>query len=57
MPTKSYLYFPKYDGDLRTRPAYREGIYSAWVKIVNVHTKNPSRGLPTVMAHFIFKLS
>lgn len=26
MPPKSYLYFSKYDGDLRTMPAYLEGL-------------------------------
>jgi len=50
MPAKSYLYFPQYDGDLRTMPAYLEGLDVAGVKIVNVHAKNPSIGLPTVMA-------
>jgi alanine dehydrogenase len=34
-------------------PAYLEGIYSAGEKIVNIHPKNPSRGLPTVMTPFI----
>jgi alanine dehydrogenase len=50
MPPKSYLYFPKYDGDLRTMPAYLEGLDNAGVKIVNVHAANPKIGLPTVMA-------
>lgn len=50
MPPKSYLYFPQYDGDLRTMPAYLEGEEQAGVKIVNVHTQNPAMGLPTVMA-------
>ncbi|HWQ18275.1 MAG TPA: alanine dehydrogenase [Methanotrichaceae archaeon] len=50
MPPKSYLYFTSYDGDLRTMPAYLEGMDSAGVKIVNVHEKNPAEGLPTVMA-------
>ena len=50
MPAKSYLYFPQYDGDLRTMPAYLEGLDVAGVKIVNVHAKNPGIGLPTVMA-------
>ncbi len=50
MPPKSYLYFQKYDGDLRTMPAYLEGMNSAGVKIVNVHPRNPGIGLPTVMA-------
>ncbi len=50
MPPKPYLYFPKYDGDLRTMPAYLEGQDVAGVKIVNVHVKNSEKGLPTVMA-------
>lgn len=50
MPPKSYLHFSKYDGDLRTMPAYLEAESQAGVKIVNVHAKNPDVGLPTVMA-------
>jgi alanine dehydrogenase len=50
MPPKPYLYFPKYDGDLRTMPAYLEGLGLAGVKIVNVHPRNHEKGLPTVMA-------
>ena len=50
MPPKSYLYFSKYDGDLRSMPAYLEGQDLAGVKIVNVHAANPKIGLPTVMA-------
>jgi len=50
MPPKSYLYFKSHNGDLRTMPAYLEKIDSAGVKIVNVHTGNASKGLPTVMA-------
>jgi alanine dehydrogenase len=53
MPPKSYLYFPKYGGDLRTMPAYLEGQDIAGVKIVNVHPGNPGKGLPTVMALFV----
>ena len=53
MPPKSYLYFSKDDGDLRTMPAYLEGLDSAGVKIVNVHPKNRDIGLPTVMAVFV----
>jgi alanine dehydrogenase len=53
MPPKSYLYFPKYSGDLRTMPAYLEGLDLAGVKIVNVHPGNPAKGLPTVMALFV----
>jgi len=50
MPPKSYLYYKKYDGDLRTMPAYLEGEDLTGVKIVNVHPKNREIGLPTVMA-------
>jgi alanine dehydrogenase len=50
MPPKSYLYFSRYDGDLRTMPAYLEGQDLAGVKIVNVHTRNQEIGLPTIMA-------
>lgn len=50
MPPKSYLYFQKYSGDLRSMPAYLEGLDIAGVKIVNVHPGNNSFGLPTVMA-------
>jgi alanine dehydrogenase len=50
MPPKSYLYFTRYDGDLRTMPAYLESDDVAGVKIVNVHPNNPKIGLPTVMA-------
>ena len=50
MPPKSYIYFTRYDGDLRTMPAYLEGQDLAGVKIVNVHTRNQEMGLPTVMA-------
>lgn len=53
MPPKPYLYFFGYDGDLRTMPAYLEGLDLAGVKIVNVHTRNPGIGLPTVMALLI----
>jgi alanine dehydrogenase len=50
MPPKSYLFFSKYEGDLRSMPAYLEGLDAAGVKIVNFHNKNSARGLPTVMA-------
>ena len=57
MPPKSYLNFSKYDGDLRTMPAYLEGQDQAGVKIVNVHTRNPEIGLPTVMALLVLNSS
>ncbi|HWQ44344.1 MAG TPA: alanine dehydrogenase [Methanosarcina barkeri] len=53
MPPKSYLYYPAYNGDLRTMPAYLEDENITGVKIVNVHPGNPNRGLPTVMALII----
>jgi alanine dehydrogenase len=57
MPPKSYLYFTRYDGDLRTMPAYLEGQDLAGVKIVNVHTRNQDIGLPTVMALLVLNSS
>ncbi len=53
MPPKSYLHFFGYNGDLRTMPAYLEGLDLAGVKIVNVHLGNQEIGLPTVMALLI----
>jgi len=51
MPPKQYLYFKKYDGDLRIMPSYLEGLNEAGVKLVNAHPNNPEKyGLPTVMA-------
>jgi alanine dehydrogenase len=48
MPPKVYISFER--GDFRTMPAYLPAMRAAGVKIVNVHPKNPSLGLPTVMA-------
>lgn len=53
MPPKSYLYFERHNGDLRTMPAYLEEQDVAGVKIVNVHPDNRQKGLPTVMALFV----
>ena len=51
MPPKSYLFFSKFNGDLRIMPAYLEGLDETGVKLVNVHPNNPSKyGLPTVLA-------
>jgi len=50
MPPKSYLYFDKHNGDLRTMPAYLEEQDVTGVKIVNVHPDNREKGLPSVMA-------
>jgi len=49
-PAKMYLYFKKYDGDLRIMPAYSSRLEMAGTKIVNVHPQNPKKGLKTVMA-------
>jgi alanine dehydrogenase len=50
MPPKSYLYFKRHNGDLRTMPSFMEDQDIAGVKIVNVHPDNREKGLPTVMA-------
>jgi len=50
MPPKIYLYYKKFNGDLRAMPAYIEPLNASGVKIVNVHTNNRKKGLPTVMA-------
>ncbi|NPE29690.1 alanine dehydrogenase [Methanococcoides sp. SA1] len=50
MPPKSYLYFDKHNGDLRTMPAYLEEQDVTGVKIVNVHPDNRAKSLPSVMA-------
>ena len=53
MPPKQYLFMNKYNGDLRTMPAYLEENDVATVKIVNSHPENRKHGLPTVMATII----
>ncbi len=50
MPSKSYLTFPEFSGDLRTMPAYLPHLQASGVKVVNSHPLNPRAGLPTVMA-------
>ncbi|MEE8186217.1 MAG: hypothetical protein V3T99_00970 [Nitrososphaerales archaeon] len=50
MPSKPYLFFPEYGGDLRVMPSYMDGAKLAAVKIVNSHTRNKEKGLPGVMA-------
>jgi alanine dehydrogenase len=51
MPAKIYLYYRKYDGDLRAMPSFLENLDVSAVKVVNVHPQNPAKhGLPTVMA-------
>ena len=54
MPQKSYIFYNKYNGDLRVMPSYLEGLEISAVKVVNVHPDNPSKyRLPTVMATII----
>lgn len=53
MPSKIYLNYTKYEGDLRAMPAYIESLDASGVKVVNVHTGNKNVGLPTVMAVFV----
>ena len=51
MPPKAYLFYQKYDGDLRTMPSYVEDMDVSAVKIVNVHPQNAKNyGMRTVMA-------
>lgn len=51
MPPKEYLFFEKYNGDLRIMPCYLPEMGEAGVKSVNVHPQNPlQENLPTVMA-------
>ena len=53
-PPKQYLFMKKYNGDLRTMPAYLEETDVVAVKVVNCHPENRKRhGLPTVMATII----
>ncbi len=50
MPAKKYLFFKKYNGDLRIMPAFITNMDEAGVKCVNVHPENPLKNnLPTVM--------
>ena len=53
MPSKQYLFMEKYNGDLRTMPAYLEETDVATVKVVNSHPENRKHGLPSVMATII----
>ncbi|MCJ7490292.1 MAG: alanine dehydrogenase [Thermoplasmata archaeon] len=50
MPPKAYLFYEKFDGDLRTMPSYVEDMDVSAVKIVNVHPQNAKNyGMRTVM--------
>ena len=48
MPAKPYLFYKKYNGDLRTMPSYLEKLDISAVKIVNVHPDNPSKYLSLI---------
>ena len=52
MPSKVYLTFPRYGGDIRTMPAATGDVY-AGVKLVNSHGRNPARGLPAVVGTYV----
>lgn len=53
MPSKVYLDFKKFNGDLRIMPSFSESLKMAGTKIVNVHPQNPKRSFKTVMAVII----
>jgi len=54
MPSKQFVFFKKFNGDLRSMPSYLEGLDISAVKVVNVHPENrPKHNLPTVMATLI----
>jgi len=54
MPPKQYLFLNKYNGDVRTMPAYLEETDAVAVKVVNSHPENRKKhGLPAVMATII----
>lgn len=44
MSPKSYVFFPKYEGDFWVMPAYLEAGEETGVKVVNVHPENPQKG-------------
>jgi len=54
MPAKLYLFYTKYNGDLRAMPSYLEASDVSAVKVVNVHPDNRVKyNLPSVMATII----
>ncbi|MCX8014646.1 MAG: ornithine cyclodeaminase family protein, partial [candidate division WOR-3 bacterium] len=51
MPPKMYLFYKKYNGDIRVMPSYLPELDISGVKVVNVHPNNPKKyNLPSVMA-------
>lgn len=54
MPFKPYIFYKKYNGDLRSMQSYLEGLDISAVKVVSVHPENREKHhLPTVMAALI----
>lgn len=54
MPPKVYLFYEKYQGDIRVMPSYLPTYEISGVKVVNVHPHNPLKyKLPSVMATII----
>jgi len=54
LPYKQYVFYEKYNGDLRTMQTYIEGLDISTVKVVSVHPENRVKhNLPTVMATLI----
>jgi len=54
MPPKPYIFYEKYNGDLRAMQSYLEGLDISTVKVVSVHPENRIKHhLPTVMATLI----
>jgi ornithine cyclodeaminase/alanine dehydrogenase-like protein (mu-crystallin family) len=54
MPSKSYLFFPKFAGDLRVMLAYLEELNEVGVKLVSVYPNNPLKySLTTVLATIV----
>jgi alanine dehydrogenase len=51
MPPKVYLFYKKYNGDIRVMPSYLPALDISGVKVVNVHPNNQKKyNLPSVMA-------
>uniref|UniRef100_A0A7V3ZVV0 Putative alanine dehydrogenase n=1 Tax=candidate division WOR-3 bacterium TaxID=2052148 RepID=A0A7V3ZVV0_UNCW3 len=54
MPPKVYLFYEKYQGDIRVMPSYLPTYEISGVKVVNVHPNNPLKyKLPSVMATIV----
>lgn len=50
MPPKMFIYYEKFEGDLRCMPSYIEDLELSAVKIVNVHPRNPKEhGIRSIM--------